>query len=652
MTATFDIGTDTFRTHHCWSNYMNDPDHNQYNGLRLLFAISCILFSGCTLADACKDNEYRQDDQCIACPEGKQVNKARNGCLDTIKSCGQANTNCLEIDNVVDGKVACVEEKCQVSECKPGYIRSDTRERCIACPEGKQVNETQERCLDTLKSCGSANTNCLEIDNVVEGKVTCNEGKCQVSECKPGYKLSDTSESCEKIPITVNQCGDNGDCITTGVEEAHCNTNAEPYKCQVTKCTDNYHISEDQAACIEDSASQCGAFNIDCYTENPNAQEMACVNKTCKVITCQKDYHNDSDTCVKDSITACGLASVNCTSIKNSTNHKCEDGTCKYDCRPETEVMPGIPNCFKCNYNKTYSISANSINYNFTETECTKKDLAFVSYCSSSANCSINSDTLEYVGGTLNFRYWAEENAVWPTTIDFNKLLFTDTLLISDTESYNGGRTEPCWTELSLKFENLIKANKIIFEYLYIYDYSDFSSLQEIGERLILNNININNLYFSNLRSIGNTSARDTFDTNYDYYTLIIENTKFVEETTSIYFYNLSKVIGSVKLYDNEGTIELPALETIDGYLDIKGNKRDKYTPAGGYDFPSLTTITGLPESIVDGKREPPLTISGVSYINMPKLKKIGDGKIIVTDSPELNPENCILGENECIIIP
>ena len=556
---------------------MNTPNHTQQKGLRLLFIIGCVLFSGCTLADACKDNEYRQGEECIPCPEGKLVSKTRDACVDTVKSCGTSNTNCLEAGN--------------------GVVSAE-----------------------------------------------CVEGKCEVTECYTDYFPSKDNTVCYKGGSTPEDCGSDGiNCMTEGVVDAICHES----KCKALKCETEYHLSQDETRCDIDTPSQCGAYNNNCYAEELHIQEAACNNKACNIVTCKPNYHpenrNNIPVCAEDTIQACGLIPTNCTQTPNTTAHQCVNGECIYECESNTEKLAHIDGCMRCSdENIDYTDSKAEI----SGVECTKGNVRLKSTCPRnhplSFECWFKSDSLVYIGGTLSTDYWAEENSyVVPETIEFPMLKYVNTLHIHDsTKDYHSSGTPP-YNEIDMSFDALTAAGEIIIDYI-ASEYIEFAELETIDDRLTVANNQLDSFYFSSVKSIGNDNLLTLNIEKDDYYALTIQDTISEMGTTNFNFYSLKQITGGVRLINNQAQFEFNSLETIKGTLDITGGKNDTVSQL---EFPKLENIISTYED--------PLMIMDMPYltsIRMPLLKKIGDGKIIITNCPKLTQENCDLGENTCII--
>ncbi|MBQ9817940.1 MAG: hypothetical protein IJM59_10830 [Proteobacteria bacterium] len=261
---------------------------------------------------------------CVAinCETGNHLNNQT--CEKNDKSdCGPTNgpgINCI-VQNITDADCSAT-GTCVVTNCKANHHISADKTSCVSNSDA---------------ACGAANSNtpvdCTKLDNVV--KASCQEGKCAVTECKPGYHLNASQTDCEANSKTA--------CASpTSNKVQNCTkiTNSADVECaagvcKVKSCATDYHLNTSATECAANTKTLCAPPNssqtLDCTTIQ-NSLAVSCTSGKCTVTECKSGYHINSGKtgCDINSDTACGA--TNSSSVKNCTagvEKVCVGGVCK-----------------------------------------------------------------------------------------------------------------------------------------------------------------------------------------------------------------------------------------------------------------------------------------------------------------------------------
>lgn len=195
-------------------------------------------------------------------------------CNQTINPTAQSEDVCDDnFDNDCDGKIDCFDEDCPSYdpegcklECPPGEIK---------CPTGACINLMHD--VDNCGACGNA---CEPLQNSI---MICDQGECDVGECKQGYDNCElSSPDCETHIMTDSKnCGKCGKVCAAGYSCLHgeCTKGDDI----VTTNTSEDCIHGDSVSCVTDQGCvgqrtcQDGSYG---YCECLPRVEMISPNKT------------------------------------------------------------------------------------------------------------------------------------------------------------------------------------------------------------------------------------------------------------------------------------------------------------------------------------------------------------------------------------
>ncbi len=252
------------------------------------------------------------DSACIVvnCQPGYHLNKSKTACeANSNEACGATNSNStVNCSTTITNSVttACSGGSCTVSKCKDGHHLNATKTGCEA---------------NSDTSCGAIDSttvqDCTSIAN--SNKVSCQAGKCTVSECKPTYHLNSSKTGCEANSKTsCAKVGSNApqDCTKIANSSSVACTDGE---CVVSQCAGDYHLNSNKTGCAKNSTSSCAAANSntpkDCtgIDNIANSSSVSCSSGKCAVSKCKSGYHLSSDKtkCDKNSNTSCAATDSN-----------------------------------------------------------------------------------------------------------------------------------------------------------------------------------------------------------------------------------------------------------------------------------------------------------------------------------------------------
>ncbi len=245
--------------------------------------------------------------------------------------------------------------------CPPG-----TADCNLVLADGCEVNV-----LTDPKHCGSCDTPCA----LANAEPKCENGKCAVAECKPGFADCDNK-------------GDNGCEVDTSTDADHCGGCTKPCPavpgadpgCQAGQCTaftckagfgdcDN-NLANGCETNLKNSPEHCGLCTSVCTFPNPLKAHgtPACTDGACTVGTCDAGYadcdHSYYDGCETELATEknhCGACDNKCDNPAHGTP-KCVGGHCAIEaCDPgfddcnkdpadgcEVDLSQNVHNCGAC----------------------------------------------------------------------------------------------------------------------------------------------------------------------------------------------------------------------------------------------------------------------------------------------------------------
>jgi hypothetical protein len=172
---------------------------------------------------------------------------ADNGCETYTKfdptNCGSCNNGCSSGQSCVDGK-------CISNGCPSGQVTCTVGGPCISLG-------TTENCAHCSDTCSRPNT-----------QAACNQGKCEITSCSPGYA------DCDDDP--KNGC--EADLKTSG---AHCG--ACKHKCDTSNAVSTQCVA---GACVPNCRPTGDQYFGDCSTPAPPSQDDGCETNITEPASC------------------------------------------------------------------------------------------------------------------------------------------------------------------------------------------------------------------------------------------------------------------------------------------------------------------------------------------------------------------------------
>ncbi|MBO4349727.1 MAG: hypothetical protein J6A01_02120 [Proteobacteria bacterium] len=215
------------------------------------------------------------------------------------------------------------EQNTEIFYCsKPKAICTDEQEEC----GGACVNLRSD-----MDNCGQCFVKCSTKTINNSTKTVCNQGKCEATECAPGFHT--LNGKC--IGDNVKLCGGKSCEELEGWLDGECTPTGE---CLVKTCKSGYHRYKDEDehfACELDTTENCGKHGIVCSKTEGVRYVICNEDAVCEATKCEKGYHwnRDNTDCTKDSVNECGWFNNNCNALsgwlKDAEGNKCEDG---YNC--------------------------------------------------------------------------------------------------------------------------------------------------------------------------------------------------------------------------------------------------------------------------------------------------------------------------------
>jgi len=312
-------GCDTDQTNGCETNLSNDPKNCGACGMEcpaLHADASCV--GGKCVIDSCDDGYGNCDKD------------ASNGCetsVNDVENCLECDTRCSAPDGA---EPFCTDEDgCGYSDCEDG------RGNCIGDPSGECANDL----TNDVNNCGR----CGNVCSVGHGTPRCENEKCVVDECDPGWDNCNSgdddggySDGCE---VNTDQNADNcGSCgKSCGVD--HGNGTCQDGACGIVTCSTGYKNCDTNAAdggfangCetnVTSDRDNCGGCDNACMGAHA---VMGCVDSECVRTGCDDDYDDctAADGCETDTSSNtqhCGSCTGVCSNA-GATTVRCTDGAC------------------------------------------------------------------------------------------------------------------------------------------------------------------------------------------------------------------------------------------------------------------------------------------------------------------------------------
>ena len=302
----------------------------------------------CTLSSC--DSGYKVANNACAsdCTTGQHYDSNQAKCVpDDKDNCGATGHSCSE--EIKNSKsVSCTAGKCVVSACNDGYTK--TNNMCVSsCTNTQYYDSTSGSCKNSDENnCGQKGYKCsTKISNWKTGE--CSNNACVVNSCNDGFKVlnneckadcgntqyyDSASGSCKTSD--VNNCGSTGYKCSERVAhwaDGSCTNNI----CTLSSCDSGYkvannvcasdcktgeHYDSNQAKCVADDPSNCGATGHSCSEEIKNSKSVSCTAGKCVVSACNDGYTKTNNTCVS-SCTNSQYYDSTTGSCKNSDENNC-----------------------------------------------------------------------------------------------------------------------------------------------------------------------------------------------------------------------------------------------------------------------------------------------------------------------------------------
>ncbi len=372
------------------------------------------------------------------CADGQHYDNAAQKCVnDDVDNCGATGKKCSATVTQWVGGI-CEHGICKVNQCKTGFKPAADHLSCASdCVTGQHYDSNAQKCVaDDISNCGATGYICANnVDQWKSG--SCSSGVCTLSECKSGYKIVNNtcksdcttgqhydSNQAKCVADDISNCGATGYVCANNVDQwktgscqagvctlSSCKTGYKVVNntCK-SDCTTNQHYDSNQAKCVNDDTSNCGATGYMCSAKVDQWKAGTCTSGVCTLSECKSGYqivnntckpncaanqHYDSSQakCVNDDIDNCGATGHKCMDeIKNSKTVSCSNGKCSVsECNSGYSVNNNV--CTSSCSNTQYYDSATGTCETSDINNCGQKNFQCYHEISgwSTGNCNYNS---------------------------------------------------------------------------------------------------------------------------------------------------------------------------------------------------------------------------------------------------------------------
>ncbi len=311
--------------------------------------------------ESCEDGFICVEGSCniTSCPSNEC---AINGstCVNNDNQCGVECKNC----KLQDPNAFCQNGACIITDCP-----KDTHPVFENSQISKCAPNTPQACGPNTMTINDTLDDCTKIANAAE--VKCVDSACTVVNCQPNFHLSANQKAC-----VANQ---NDQCAPTNSSTVqNCNSIANSAtvscqggKCAVTECKQNFHLNAGKTGCDANGKQICAPTNSnstkDC-TSIANAADVDCVNGACKVKNCSANFHLNGDAtgCTATNASACAPTNssqaTNCNSIANAASVACTAGQCTVsNCKSGFHLNSGKTGCVQTTSDSCAATNSNSV---------------------------------------------------------------------------------------------------------------------------------------------------------------------------------------------------------------------------------------------------------------------------------------------------
>ncbi len=268
--------------------------------------------------------------ECIlTCPDGQE--QCGSTCVLTasdINNCGECNKHC-EFKN---GLAYCSSGKCELAGCISGFADCDDDE------ENEENNGCETNIKTDHNNCGVCGHKC----DFLNADSECVDGKCQITECKPGFKDCDKNlqNGCEQdLQTALNACGDCDKICSHDNAVSICNNGV--CEMNANACYNGYDNCDlkPENGCevhLMSDPNNCGACSTQCVYENakPNCESGICLLGECYsgYDNCDNMTENGCEIDLMVDSNNCGGCEIKCSSQYICDNKdkclSCESGIC------------------------------------------------------------------------------------------------------------------------------------------------------------------------------------------------------------------------------------------------------------------------------------------------------------------------------------
>lgn len=274
-----------------------------------------------------------------------------NGCevdaLTDVRNCG----GCGNVCSVANGTPACVNGRCVVQTCSPGFANCDDNYE-NGCELSIATTPTScGTCSDATaasSACGACRFDCGTVDGPLTSAMWgCSSGTCNIVGCSPdstgplGNCDTQTGNGCEtQLYGSVSRCGGCGVTCGSDIPSANVATWVCPSgSCNIQACSPNFddcnRAPNDGCEASLLQTNRCGSCNNRCMGMNAN---WSCPSGTCAVTSCAAGFGNCNGSSTDGCETAlsvignCGVCGETCSTVVNATAtcqaNACDHGAC------------------------------------------------------------------------------------------------------------------------------------------------------------------------------------------------------------------------------------------------------------------------------------------------------------------------------------